>query len=70
LTFLLSRADLLAYACGTRERSLLIVLNFGEDPLVAELPGLTSARRVLLSTHLDRDGEPIDGRFPCEETKA
>jgi alpha-glucosidase len=61
LTFLLSRDDLLAYVRETPERSLLIVLNFGEDPLVAELPERASAARVVLSTHLDRDDEIIDG---------
>jgi alpha-glucosidase len=37
------------------------VLNFGEDPLVAELPRRALVARVLLSTYLDRDDEPIDG---------
>ena len=51
--------DLLAYERSHAGRRLVVALNLGHGPLAADLP---AAGRVLLSTHLDRDGEAVAGR--------
>jgi alpha-glucosidase len=42
---------------GARDR-LLVALNFGDEPVRAELDGLRG--RIALSTHCDRTDEPVD----------
>jgi alpha-glucosidase len=54
------REDLVAFQRQEGERRLLVVLNFGPQAQEFDLPG---AGRVLLSTHLDRAGEPVSGRL-------
>ena len=51
--------DLLAYERAHAGRRLVVALNLGHGPLAPDLP---AAGRVLLSTHLDRDGEAVAGR--------
>ena len=51
--------DLLAYERSHAGRRLVVALNLGHGPLAADLP---AAGRILLSTHLDRDGEAVAGR--------
>jgi alpha-glucosidase len=51
--------DWLAFLRESGGRRLLVALNLGSEPRAIELPG--PAGRVLLSTALDRDGEPVQG---------
>jgi alpha-glucosidase len=48
---------LLYWREGARDR-LLVALNFGDEPVRAELDGLRG--RIALSTHCDRADEPVD----------
>ena len=48
--------DLLAYLREYRGQRIVIALNLGAEPLRFELPG--GGGQVLLSTNLDREGEP------------
>ena len=51
--------DLLAYARGHQGGRVLIVLNFGRVP--ASFDASRSPGQVLLSTFMDRRGEPVAG---------
>jgi alpha-glucosidase len=51
--------DILAYVREIDGRRLLIVLNLGHDP--ATFKGQEIRGRLALSTHLDRDGERVEG---------
>jgi alpha-glucosidase len=50
----------LVYERGSQERRLLIALNFHDEERILNLPA-GQAMRVMLSTHLDRDGEVVRG---------
>ena len=50
-----AEGDLLAYVREAEGRRLAVFLNLGASPAVAAAP----AGRIALSTHLDRDGEPV-----------
>jgi alpha-glucosidase len=54
--------ELIAYRRGDGDRRLLVVLNLGDEPQtyrrLDDGPGRLPAR-IALSTHLDRDGEPV-----------
>jgi alpha-glucosidase len=52
--------DVLVYERGSQERRLLIALNFHDEERILNLPA-GQAMRVMLSTHLDRDGEVVRG---------
>ena len=56
---LTAEGDLLAYERSHADRRLEVALNLAHRPLAADLP---TAGRILLSTHLDRDGEAVAGR--------
>jgi alpha-glucosidase len=43
--------------------TLLIALNFGEEPALVNLPPPYGHGRVLVSTHADRDDQVVDGPF-------
>jgi alpha-glucosidase len=51
--------DLLAYIRAAGRKRLLIALNLGPQEQTLDLSALHG--RVVLSTHLDREGEPADG---------
>jgi alpha-glucosidase len=53
--------DLLLFWRERGDDRLLVALNLGDQPIAGEVAGLRG--RVLVSSGLDRDGEPIDGRF-------
>jgi glycosidase len=53
----------LAYVRQLGERRLGIVLNLTPEPVALELPELAGGR-VLVGTHLDRDGVRLEGRLP------
>jgi len=53
-----SAGDLLAYLRQSAERRLLVVLNLGHQP---QTFATETSGEVLLSTHLDREGERISG---------
>jgi alpha-glucosidase len=56
-------AEVLAYVRGSpnRESEFFIALNFGTQHRRVPLPDREGNRIVALSTHLDRDGERIEG---------
>jgi alpha-glucosidase len=51
--------DLFAYERRHGDRRLLIGLNFGHNPQTLTLPADAAGGRVLLSTHLDREGAMV-----------
>ena len=51
--------DLLAYMRAAGGQRFLIALNLGSQEQTLDLSALRG--RVVLSTHLDREGEPADG---------
>ncbi len=53
--------DLLAYIREADDRRLLVMLNLGETTHTVALGEAQMNDRVLLSTHLDREGEPVRG---------
>ncbi len=54
--------DLLAYIRNLGDRRLLIALNLGAEPHAVLFPAIEAdPGRLLLSTHLDRQGEKITG---------
>ena len=42
-------------------RRFLIALNLGHDPQVINLPDAEHSGKIVISTHLDRADEPVDG---------
>jgi alpha-glucosidase len=50
--------DLLAYVRRAPQSCVFIALNFGAEPFELELGALGKQGRLLLSTHLDRGGQP------------
>lgn len=57
--------DVLAYARRGRgtEAAFLVVLNLGHEPQKLARPAGAAGGTVVLSTHLDREGEGIDGEI-------
>lgn len=53
--------DLLACVRERDDRRYLIVLNLGHDPMTFDSAGPEIRGRLVLSTHLDRDGERVNG---------
>lgn len=54
--------DLLAYIRRLGAQRFLMALNLGNDPhAVSFAPALQERGRIVLSTHLDREGEVMDG---------
>jgi alpha-glucosidase len=51
--------DLLAYARKEGDRRFLVVLNLGPEPVSYAPPVLDLAGELVLSTHLDREGERV-----------
>jgi len=51
--------DVMAYVRKAADRRLLIVLNFVSQLRSFDLSGLESQAELLLSTHLDRNHEPL-----------
>jgi alpha-glucosidase len=49
----------LAYMRTAAEQVCLVALNFGTQPQQIALDALSRPGRVVLSTHLDREGEPV-----------
>lgn len=57
-----AHGDMLAYERRHGSERLLVALNLGHQPHALSLPSGTSGR-VVLSTFLDRDDEPVEGRI-------
>jgi alpha-glucosidase len=53
--------DLLAYAREEDGRRFIIVLNFGHEPTMFDPGGRGAPGRIVLTTHLDREGEETAG---------
>lgn len=51
--------DLVAYLRSSGERRYLIVLNLGSEPHAVSYSGFGEGSRVVLSTYLDRNDEPV-----------
>jgi alpha-glucosidase len=56
-----AEGDLLAYRRAGNNRRFLIVLNLGDAPRVFTPAGTAVRGRITLTTHLDREGEAVDG---------
>jgi alpha-glucosidase len=56
-------ADLLAYRREYDGNALLIALNLGSDPISIGSDTMAFPGEILLSTNLDRTGEPISGNL-------
>ena len=59
-----AEGDLIAYVRKGGGRSLLVVLNLGSRAAALEVPAPALRGRLRLSTHLDRDGERVEGAVP------
>jgi alpha-glucosidase len=56
--------DLLAYIRKLGTQRFLVALNLGEDPhAVSFAEAMEDRGRIVISTHLDRDGEVMDGEL-------
>jgi alpha-glucosidase len=54
--------DLLAYSRRLGTQRFLVALNLGNDPHAVSFESAIGGRgRIVISTHLDRDGEIMDG---------
>jgi alpha-glucosidase len=53
----------------SRDRSILVALNFGHAPQHLLLPAHAPQARMLLSTALDREGEPVNARLDLRPTE-
>jgi alpha-glucosidase len=53
--------DLLLYRREADGNSVTVALNLGAEPVSVTSSSIGFGRKVLLSTFLDRDGEPIEG---------
>lgn len=69
LRLLSAAGDALVYDRRHADRRLLIAANFAEDPHMVLLPPGTGGR-ILISTHLDRDGEPVRDEMPLRGDEA
>src|SRR5436190_18713789 len=58
-----AHGQVLMFARECERESLLVALNFGDALASATLSGKKAAGRVLLSTQLDRAGEPVSHRL-------
>jgi alpha-glucosidase len=58
---IVSRDDLLLFGRRSENDELMIALNLGDRPEAAEFQGHPLDGRLLLSSHLDRDGEKVRG---------
>jgi alpha-glucosidase len=58
-----SRGTVLAYARRETERELLVALNLGHEAAELDRGSDGATGRVLLSTHLDREGEAVSARL-------
>ena len=58
---LVAGGDLLLYVRELADERLLIALNFGGEPIAARFTSGNLAGRLMLSSHGDRDDEPVTG---------
>ena len=62
--------DVFAFQRSESGRRFLIVLNFGPDAIVFESDQHTFRGQIVLSTHLDRNGEQVEGPIPMRGDEA
>ena len=55
---LAAEGDLLLYLRASGSRRFLVALNLGHDPQTVQLDATAAGGQIILSTHLDREGEP------------
>jgi alpha-glucosidase len=65
---LTAEGDLLAYARRAAQQQVLVALNLGAAPATLQLEGRRG--RVLISTHLDREGDAAQGRLELRGDEA
>src|SRR5258705_3864024 len=56
-----AQGDLLLYRRKSEGRAVTIALNLGAEPMSVTSTSIASGSKILLSTFLDRESEPIDG---------
>ncbi len=61
---ILAEGNLLLFVREGPGETLLVALNFGDEPLSAALPGASGRGEILLSTCCDREGEAVHGLLP------
>jgi alpha-glucosidase len=54
--------DVLAYDRSHAGQTLAVILNMSHEERRIDLPERSVPARVVLSTHLDREGEPVGGQ--------
>src|SRR5262249_38356815 len=58
---LAAQGDLLLYRREHADDQVTVALNLGAEPITVLLDAMSSDARVLVSSHADREGEPITG---------
>ncbi len=58
-----TRGDVLTFRRHHGDRTLLVALNMDDEPKAVVLEGFDERGRIVLSTHLDRSGEAVDGEL-------
>ena len=63
--------DVLAYVRRLRDSSAVVLLNFGSRPATIDVPAPGSGRvwRISLSTHRDREAEPLGERLTLNRSR-
>lgn len=60
---LAAEGDVLLYRRLSGDKSVVVALNLGAEPVSASLASLGSGSEILLSTFLDREHESVEGRL-------
>ena len=63
------RNDVFSFFRTYGDRRLLVCLNFGAEPETLDVSAQQVQGRILLSTRLDRQGEPVHGRVDLRENE-
>jgi alpha-glucosidase len=57
-----AQGNLLAYRRQEGNERFIVALNLGSEVLAFDVPGALHGK-IVLSTHLDREGEAVEGRL-------
>jgi alpha-glucosidase len=56
-----AQGDLLLYRRKSEGKTVIVALNLGAEPVSVSSDSIGFGREILLSTYLDRTGEPVAG---------